>query len=160
MKHLVFAVMSLLIAVSPVSANEVLRLSDPVESDPVSETFGASLEASLPRLSLRELIDGAESNLGQNVLIETKVGKVCQRKGCFFMAMDGSLAIRVSFRDYGFFVPTDSGGKMVMLSGELIERELTEEQAAHFGADMGGGKAALAAGKVYEIVADSVRIPI
>ena len=65
--------------------------------------------------------------------------------------------IRVSFKDYAFFVPTDTGGKTVTLTGTLIERTLTEEQAAHFRQDAGSDT--IHAGKVYEIVADAVSIP-
>ncbi len=73
------------------------------------------------------------------------------------IANSGGQAVRVSFRDYGFFVPTDTSGKTVTLTGTLIERQLSEEQAAHFRADAGSDT--IQAGKVYEIVADSVSIP-
>ena len=157
MKFRVLIILSLFAATSAAMASDVIRLSEPVASDEAGETFGALLDTSLPTLSLSELIRDAQANVGRNLLIETRVGNVCQRKGCFFMALDGSLAVRVSFRDYGFFIPTDSGDKLVTLAGELVSRELTGEQAAHFNADMGGS--GTKPGQVYEIVADSVRIP-
>lgn len=143
----------------PVTHADTIRLSEPVASDANSETFGEPLDQSLPQLSLEELVTNAENNLGKEVVVETRIAKVCQKKGCFFMATDGALAVRVSFKDYGFFIPTDSSGKHVTLSGELIERELSAEQAAHYSADMADASSKLEAGNVYEIVADSVRIP-
>ena len=112
---------------------DAIRLSEPVASDAHSETFGAVPDASLPRLSLAELMADADAHVGEARLIETRVGQVCQKKGCFFMAIDGDLALRVSFRNYGFFVPTDTGGKTVMLAGELVSRE----RSAAWGVDHG-----------------------
>ena len=54
-------------------------------------------------------------------------------------------------------MPTDTSGKTVTVTGTLIERTLTEEQAAHFRDDAGSDD--IQAGKVYEIIADSVSIP-
>ncbi len=150
-----FALATLLLA--SMTYAEGLRLSEPVAEDEVSETFGERLDENLPTMSLGQLVAAAEQHLEQPVLVETRVGKVCQKKGCFFLATEGDLAVRVSFRDYGFFVPTDTGGKTVTLSGRLVQREVSAEQAAHFNSDLDSG--AVAAGVVYEIVADGVRVP-
>ncbi len=149
----------LLCVVAHAGIADVVRLSEPVASNGVSETFGQQFDASLPTLSLSELMARPAEHLGQNLLVKTKVGKVCQKKGCFFLAVDGALAVRVSFRDYGFFVPTDSGGKTVMLAGELIQRQRSSAQARHFNEDMEDREDTLASGMVYEIVADAVRVP-
>ncbi|MEM8769079.1 MAG: DUF4920 domain-containing protein [Pseudomonadota bacterium] len=150
------ALAALLLA-SPLTRADALRLSEPVTEDAKTETFGARLDESLPTMSLAELIAAAEEKLDQPVLVETRVGRVCQKKGCFFLATEGDLAVRVSFKDYGFFVPTDSSNKTVTLAGRLVQREVSAEQAAHFNSDLKG--ASVAAGVVYEIVADGVRIP-
>lgn len=156
--HKVFIV-CLVGIVGVVASADVLRLSEPVASDRGGETFGAALNTDLPAMGLGELVNNADDVLGKDVLIETRVGKVCQKKGCFFVATEGALAIRVSFKDYGFFVPTDSGGKDVTLVGQLVQRDLSPEQAAHFNADIRDGAATLSPGSVFEIVAEAVRIP-
>ncbi|MEM7099581.1 MAG: DUF4920 domain-containing protein [Pseudomonadota bacterium] len=138
---------------------DVLRLSQPVESDAHSETFGAQIDNALPRFTLKGLLGNASANLDRDVLLETTVGKVCQKKGCFFLAIQDELAVRVSFKDYGFFVPTNTGGKTVTLAGQLIQRELSPAQAEHFNSDIQDGETTLAPGFVYEIVAEGVRIP-
>ena len=66
--------------------------------------------------------------------------------------------LRVSFKDYGFFVPTDISGRRVTMVGELVEREISEDQAEHMSEDL-GEEGAMQAGVVYEIVATSVRVP-
>jgi hypothetical protein len=47
----------------------------------------------------------------------------------------------------------------VTLAGELIKKEMTAEQVAHFNQDMQGGSDAVKEGVVYEILAGSVMIP-
>lgn len=151
---LAVAAMSLLVAGA--HAGEVVRLSDPVATTETTETFGSPLDEAVP---LVELADVGAGNVGETVRVEARVSKVCKRKGCFFIAVDGSTTVRVSFKDYGFFVPTDVSGKRVTLVGEVIEKEMSREEAEHFAEDMGEASAAVTPGKTYEIVATAVRVP-
>jgi hypothetical protein len=138
---------------------ETIRLSEPVTQDAQTETFGVELDNSLPKLSMASLLTDSPSHLAKPFQVETRIAKVCQKKGCFFIAQQDQHILRVSFRDYGFFIPTDSSGKTVTLAGELIQKEISPEQAAHFKADLKSETDMLKSGVVYEIVADSVRIP-
>jgi hypothetical protein len=138
---------------------EKLRLSEPVTQDAQSETFGVKLDHSLPKLSLASLVTDSASYLAKPFQIEARIAKVCQKKGCFFIAEQDQHILRVSFRDYGFFIPTDSSGKTVTLAGELVQKDISPEQAVHFKADLKSETDMLKLGVVYEIVADSVRIP-
>lgn len=135
----------------------VIRLSEPVEATEDYETFGAPLPAG-EAMSLTAVIEGAEQYADANVQVTAKVKQVCQKKGCFFVAQDGPHIARVSFKDYGFFVPTDISGRTVTLHGVLKRNELTEAQAEHFSEDA-GTPGAFEPGVQYEIVAVSVRVP-
>jgi len=139
---------------------QTLRLSEPVVSDASSETFGASLDTSTPRATLNELLSSPSKYTENPFLLTTKIAKVCQKKGCFFIAQENNHTVRVSFLDYGFFLPTDSSGKTVTLTGTLVERNMSKEQAAHFKADLASETELIKAGKVYEIVANSVKVPL
>jgi hypothetical protein len=136
---------------------EVIRLSEPVAVTDDAEVFGAPLDADANPTSLEALLDSPLDYLGAPVRIEARISQVCQKKGCFMIATSGEHAVRISFKDYAFFVPTDTGGKTVTLTGTVIERTISDEQAAHFREDAGSD--AIQAGKVYEIVASSVSIP-
>ncbi|WP_293747241.1 DUF4920 domain-containing protein [uncultured Paraglaciecola sp.] len=138
---------------------ETIRLSEPVEQNTNSETFGVILDESLPNLSMENLVVDSSTHLTKPFQVEARIAKVCQKKGCFFIAQQDQHILRVSFRDYGFFIPTDSSGKTVTLAGELVQKDLSPEQAAHFKADLKSDTEILKPGVVYEIVADSVRIP-
>jgi len=110
--------------------------------------------------SLGEAIAKLCDLAGQPVMIETEVQQVCRRKGCFFIARDGDAVARVRFKDYGFFIPTDSAGKTVKLAGTLERVELSVEKAAHFAEDIGREPETEAmVGFEYQIMATSVRIP-
>jgi hypothetical protein len=136
---------------------DVTRLSEPVAVTADAEVFGAPLDESAKPMSLAALLESPDEYVDTAVRVEARISQVCQKKGCFMIATSGDKAVRISFRDYAFFVPTDTGGKTVTLTGTVVERVLSEEQAAHFRQDAGSDT--IQAGKVYEIVADAVSIP-
>lgn len=152
------ACLALLFATSAVA--EPLRLSEPVEASDAWEVFGAPMADTSAGLSLEALIEREDEFAGKEVRVTTRVAKVCQKKGCFFIATEGATAARVTFADYAFFVPTDSGGKEVTLVGTFQRSALSAEQAAHYAEDLGEAPPAdPAPGFEYGIVATSVLIP-
>lgn len=158
MNRIAMLILSLFLA-GAVTAGEpaVVRLSEPVVATEDYEDFGAPVDDGADALALGAVIDNAADYEGQTLLITTRVSKVCRKKGCFFIAQDGKHLVRVAFRDYGFFVPTDISGKTVTLSGQLVKKRRSEKEAAHYSEDAPG--AGLSAGTVYEIIADAVRVP-
>ncbi|MEM7280498.1 MAG: DUF4920 domain-containing protein [Pseudomonadota bacterium] len=101
------------------------RLSNPVKVTDEFETFGVVQSDDSPIFSLSYLLENQTDFQDTTFVLSTKVGQVCQKKGCFFIAYDGEHSVRVSFKDYSFFVPTDIGGKQVRLQGSLIKREIS-----------------------------------
>ena len=154
-------VIALVGATTSVAADEtkVIRLSEPVAQTADSESFGAPLDESVAVVPLAKIASDGGSYVGQSVRVVARVAQVCQKKGCFFIAQEGDSVVRISFKDYGFFVPTDISGKRVAFVGEVIARDLTADEAEHFAEDLGGDAAPMEPGKVYEIVATSVRVP-
>lgn len=141
------------------AAAEVVRLSEPVASTEAWEDFGAPLPEG-PSRSLADVVAASGAMDGKDVKIATEVVQVCRKKGCFFIAREGEATARVTFRDYEFFIPTDSAGKQVVLAGTFQRRAITAEQAAHFAEDLGETPPAdLEDGFEYAIVADAIRIP-
>ena len=151
-------VVILLSSVNPGWA-EPIRLSSPTAFDSNSETFGQIFDGSKADLDLDTLMQHPSKYLGQQFVLKTSIAKVCQKKGCFFIAQQNQSMLRVSFKDYSFFIPTDSSGKTVLLIGELVEKQVTPAQAAHFSADLNTESVTLKAGKAYEIVASGIQIP-
>ena len=141
------------------AANSVISLSEPVAQDAHSRTFGSFIQPTLPRVTVSELMLHPERYTAQPFLLQAQIAQICQKKGCFFMVAEDDAMLRVTFREYGFFIPTDSSGKTVTLTGTLVGQHRSQAQVEHFLQDMGDNPAVLTPGKVYEIVADAVRVP-
>jgi hypothetical protein len=144
---------------TPEPVSEPIRLSEPVAVTDTHETFGAVLAQDVKTISLGELVANAADHLDAPVAVRTRIAKVCQKKGCFFVATEGAVSARVTFKDYGFFIPTDSGGKTVELVGSFDRRALKAKDAAHYAKDLGEAVPAEAPAFEYVIVAEAVRIP-
>ncbi len=148
------------LALSAGEEGQVVRLSEPVTVTEEYEEFGAPVTSADSALSLSELVREAEAYLGDEVTVSTRIAKVCRKKGCFFIAREDDAIARITFQDYGFFIPTDSAGKEVLLNGTFERRQLTGSQAKHYREDLGeSGRSRTKAGPEYHIVATAVRIP-
>lgn len=139
--------------------SEVKRLSEPVAITESHELFGAMLPDTGTPLSLGELVKDNDKYQDQEVLLATRIAKVCQKKGCFFVAQDGPATARVSFKDYGFFIPTDSGGKDVVLLGTFSRKSVSKQEAEHYAKDLGETADSSPERFQYSIVASAVKIP-
>ena len=157
----ILAVVALFVLPAPASADDqVIRLSEPVEVTDDYEVFGSKFEPAGEPVALAEIIANDDAYADQEVVVRTRVAKVCQKKGCFFIAQDGEAMARVSFKDYGFFVPTDTGGKTVTLVGTFSKKVISEAQAKHFAEDAGEDPSTVTGDRTeYAIVATSVVIP-
>jgi len=138
---------------------DAIRLSDPVAITTTHELFGAMLPDQGTPLRLSDLIKQDDKYQDQEVLLATRIAKVCQKKGCFFVAQEGAATARISFKDYGFFIPTDSGGKDVVLLGIFSRRSVSEKEAQHYDTDLGETASSSPERYQYSIVASAVKIP-
>jgi len=138
---------------------EVIRLSEPVLVTETHEVFGQPLPESGHVLAVADLLENPRQYQGRDVLVETRIAKVCEKKGCFFVVQQGAYTVRVTFKDYGFFIPTDSGGKTVKLAGTFSRKPLTREEAEHYAEDLGEETPENVPEFQYAIVATGVAIP-
>ena len=66
-------------------------------------------------------------------LVKATVAEVCPKKGCW-MSVNGTKPgekVRVTFKDYGFFVPTQLVGKEVALQGNYVKHVESVEEQKH-----------------------------
>ena len=98
-------------------------------------TRGEALK-SAPAVKLADLLAKPQTHDGKTVLLEGQVRKACERKGCWMELSTAKDAkgpgVRVTFKDYGFFVPLDSAGSMARVEGVVKVAELTEDRAKHY----------------------------
>jgi hypothetical protein len=98
----------------------------------------------------------------QEFLVSAQVGKVCKKKACWMELVDGAEKIRVTFKDYGFFVNPKMGGAKVLAQGRFEEKNYSVKDLKHFLKDEGASKDEIAAVKepktVLEFVASGVSL--
>ncbi|MEX0618039.1 MAG: DUF4920 domain-containing protein [Pseudohongiellaceae bacterium] len=124
-------------------------------------SFGAAMPDTGDVMTLQEAIarlDGqAESGFQK---ITGQVTEVCQAKGCWMILMEGDTYARITFEDYGFFIPTETSMQRTLVYGKLGQITLSGEQAAHYARDAGARDVVETTGEVteYSIVARSVQL--
>ncbi|MFD2532182.1 DUF4920 domain-containing protein [Gracilimonas halophila] len=160
MKKLLILVFTVLSTALFAQNEEIIRLSEPVAETETYEVFGAEVSSWNEPIALNDLISNADVFTGKEITLETEVAEVCEKKGCFFIANDGNNAARITFKDYGFFIPTDSKGKTVKLIGTFEVKTLSEDQAKHHAEDAGENPDAIQGSQEeYSIIATSVLVP-
>lgn len=78
--------------------------------------------------------------MGEKKKFKTKViaevVSCCQKKGCWMQVNLGNEELmRVRFKDYGFFVPFDSPGRLVIMEGEAFYDEVSVDMLRHYAED-------------------------
>lgn len=127
------------------------------------DEYGAGVSSGEP-LS----VDGLEKVLvSESIYIgrmEGKVIAVCQKKGCFMkLEREGDAEpIMVRFKDYGFFMPQNIVGKIVLLEGIAEVKETSVKELQHFAEDVGKASEKIAKitapKKAVEITAVGVKV--
>ena len=73
--------------------------------------------------------------------VEGTVESVCKMKGCWMKVKTGEgQVMRVSFKDYGFFVPKDIVGKTVVMDGTAETTTTPVSELRHYAEDAGKSK--------------------
>ena len=114
------------------------------------KVFGTA--PTLSRVSpLADVLDRPEAYQGGEVLVEGVMSTVCKKKGCWMILSDGRKTTRVTFKDYGFFLPKDSAGQRVRAQGVVLREVLPVKTVRHYLKDEGASRAEIH--KVKEPVA-------
>ena len=123
----------------------------------LTSEYGAAMPANGLTLRLNAAISNFES--GTPVAprkVSGSITEVCKKKGCWMVLADGPNYARITFKDYSFFVPTDSHGARAVVYGSLHRERLTPDEANHFEEDAGRTPTAESDQFEYQIVASSV----
>jgi Domain of unknown function (DUF4920) len=121
--------------------------------------FGAPFGDS-PKVALADLVKDPAAWSGKTVKTEGAVSTVCQEKGCWMTLKSGGQSVRVTFKDYGFFVPKDSAGATAVMEGVFNVKTIPEAKAKHYAGETPGGKPDAIKGEQKELslVASGVEI--
>jgi hypothetical protein len=115
-------------------------------------TRGEKLQGLTP-VSLASVLATPDAFAGKTVAVEGTVRRACQKKGCWMelAATDSGPGMRVTFKDYGFFVPLDSAGQTARVEGTVKVAELTPAHVEHLKAE-----GATASAREVQLVASGV----
>ncbi len=124
------------------------------------QAFGDVMPTEAEAMSLKEAIASLGEDSQATVKVMGKVTEVCQAKGCWMILVDGDTYARITFKDYGFFVPIETSMQRTVVYGVLSEHVLSGEQAAHYAQDAGAKSTLELEGEVreYSLVASSVQL--
>lgn len=102
--------------------------------------FGEPLTGGTP-VPLADLVAEAAEHEGKIVRTEGVARRVCERKGCWMelaaSADESAPGCRVTFQDYGFFVPVDAAGAQTRVQGRVEVRTVPEEVVTHMESEGG-----------------------
>lgn len=99
------------------------------------KTFGEGVKQGnvIPAAKM-EASMGAEKTA--NMKISGEVSSVCKKKGCWItINMPDGTPMRVTFKDYAFFMPMDIVGKQVVLDGIAKKQTISAERLRHYAED-------------------------
>ena len=99
-------------------------------------SFGDTITAD-NAIEATDLITKLEGHDSLNVKLHAKVDEVCQKKGCWMNIPVGDKTMRVKFKDYGFFVPKNAGGKTAVFTGKAFMDTTSVEDLRHYAKDEG-----------------------
>ena len=79
--------------------------------------------------------------------VAAEIEKSCQKKGCWMdVKLDDGSQMKVTFRDYGFFVPTTNlEGRQIVFTGTAKKEVVSVDDLRHFAEDAGKSEEEIAA---------------
>ena len=94
---------------------------------------GAAINPDTPVVALRTVLQKPQKYTKAAVVVEGVVTKACSTKGCWMQLapVDAEEGVRVTFKDYGFFVPKDSKGYHARIEGVTAVKKLSKKEADH-----------------------------
>ncbi len=95
-----------------------------------------------------------------NSKVRAKINEVCSAKGCWMtLDLDGENEVMVKFKDYGFFMPLNAEGEVV-INGKAFVSEISVDELRHYAEDAGKSEEEIAAitepKRTYSFEADGV----
>jgi hypothetical protein len=123
--------------------NEKAKVEIPVRKDSI-EFFGDSIKegGATPANQLLIELKGKDS---VRVKVIGTIEEVCQKKGCWMDINIGEgKTMKVSFKDYAFFVPKNAKGKTAIFEGIAYTDTIPVNQLRHYAEDEGKTKEEIA----------------
>jgi len=115
------------------------------QTDSLSGWYGEEfvVENVVPASQLAAL---SPDSLNSEMIVEAEILECCRKKGCWMKVdMGDGRSMRVSFKDYGFFVPLNADGRIATMKGVATIDTVDVAMLRHFAEDAGKSKEEIAA---------------
>jgi hypothetical protein len=119
--------------------NVLLTLSLALSAHAAPASFGGPVTLTEP-VPLADALAKPDDYKGEEILLEGTVKAVCKKKGCWMVLDAGEKDLRLTFKDYAFFVPKDVVGRKVRAQGLLFREVQSAKAVKHFLKDEGASK--------------------
>jgi hypothetical protein len=119
------ATLALVLSLAAAPSDSVIKRGDPLPTDRTP-------------LSLAEVLAAPERFAKDGpILVSGVVERNCTAKGCWMQVASapGEAGVRVTFKDYAFFIPLESKGKKVKAFGTLVTKQHPKDHADHLEAE-------------------------
>lgn len=143
----------------------MLSACQKVEAPPAAQrnTYGAPIRDGGETATLAQVLARPEAYADKTVTLTGEVRQACTVKGCWMElapSADAAAGARVTFKDYGFFVPTDSRGAHARVQGVISVKAIDAGEIAHMESEGGtvAGKTADGSAREVRIVATGVEL--
>lgn len=90
-------------------------------------------------ISVSEAITRADELDGETIELTGEVEAACSKKGCWMVVTNDDAQVRVTMKDYGFFVPSKSPGMSARVRGAFSVETMSVEDAQHLEDDRVAG---------------------
>tara|TARA_Y100001934_G_scaffold257099_1_gene325815 strand:- start:463 stop:999 length:537 start_codon:yes stop_codon:yes gene_type:complete len=124
--------------VTPSSEETLPELRPAQTASQIAKTYGAPVGKG-KAITLKEVLQNPSSFAGEQVIVTGFVRKACSKKGCWMEMASSETSkgqgCRITFKDYGFFVPINSAGSTARLEGLVEIKKLEKAAVTHLESD-------------------------
>ncbi|MCB0463581.1 MAG: DUF4920 domain-containing protein [Flavobacteriaceae bacterium] len=164
MKRILFVLLvaTLVIACKNETKTEETTQEIQETQDMAYASFGDNIEAegAISASEMAERYKSLKSGDTITAKVSAKINEVCQMKGCWMkLDLGNDQDVRVTFKDYGFFMPLNAEGE-VIVNGKAFITETSVDDLRHYAEDAGKSAEEIAAitqpEKTFAFEADGV----
>lgn len=98
-------------------------------------TRGAAVSKETKAVPLATVLENPDAYTKDTVVVEGVIASSCSRKGCWMQLApseeQAAQGVRVTFKDYAFFIPLDAKGMKARAEGVAVVKTLSKADADH-----------------------------
>jgi hypothetical protein len=135
----VFAILSIALLFAS-CAGPTEKPADAAGEEKLTGAFGAEINET-GAIPVSQLIADMGDKQEMNAKVEGKIIECCKKKGCWMDIDKGDgTPMKVTFKDYAFFVPKNADGKTAVFEGRAYVDTISVETLRHYAEDAGKSK--------------------